>query len=337
MKKIFNEVKKMVGELNGTSSLKEQLSSFSSDKLKTIRPEALALLVEAARFLSNDNDTGESYRPAENYADLLKQFNSLINLNRSLRQQVSFYRGNVGNEKANLKDISQLHERVDSERAANECLTAEVSNLNSKLLARDERIAELEANQMAHSNENAFPCQHGEAVKRTDEAEANLARERENNMALRKQVEHLGLVEHLTKSTALVLGHKHLDDPFVAQDVLSLTSNLIWNFDQLTRELKSGTQLPEPLHSARILPLPESRLSKESVDLVVHVAGQMLVHLSQAESQRGAGHENDWLADNWQSTCISGLNRHISKDSPIDAINYIAFAFYHGWPINQQQ
>ncbi|WP_438441476.1 hypothetical protein [Klebsiella pneumoniae] len=79
-----------------------------------------------------------------------------------------------------------------------------------------------------------------------------------------------------------------------------------------------------------------SRLSKESIDLVVNVAGKMLVHLSQAESQRDDGHENDWMADNRQKSCISGLNRHIRKNTPIDAMNYIAFATYHGWPINQQ-
>lgn len=341
MKNIIDEIKKVAGDLSNTIQLKDIISSIGSDKLKAIQPEALALLVEAARFLSKDNDTGESYKPAENYADLLKQFNSLINLNRSLRQQVSFYRRNVGNEKANLKDISQLYEQVASERAANERLTEEVSNLNSKLLARDERIAALEAKQMAHNNGLAFPCQHGETVNgvlnRANEAEADLAQERENNMALRKEVERLGLVEHLMKSTARVLGHQHIDDPFVSQDVLSLTSSLLWNFEQLTRELTAGTQIPEPLNSARILPLPEGSLSKESVDLVARIAGQMLVHLSQAETQRGAGHQNDWMADNWQHDCISAINRHISKNNPIDAMNYIAFAAYHSWPINQQQ
>ncbi|MEQ0217784.1 hypothetical protein ABLV18_27160 [Klebsiella sp. CN_Kp114] len=337
MKNIFDEVKKLAGELNGNFLLKDILSSVGSDKLRRIRPDALTLLVEAAHFLSDEHETGESYKPAEDYAGLLKQFNAVINLNRSLRQQVSFYRRNIGNEKANVEEIAQLHEQVNSERATNERLTEEVNDLNNKLLARDERVAALEVHDMAHNHaKKSFPSQHDEAVRRADDAEIRLDQERKENAALKKQVERLGLVEHLTKSTARVLGIQNIDDPFVAQDVLSHTSSLIWNFEQLSRELKAGTHLPEPLYAARILPLPKSRLSKESIDLVVHVAGQMLVHMSQAESQRGAGHENDWLADNWKSTCISGLNRHISKNNPIDAMNYIAFAIYHSWPINQQ-
>ncbi|WP_435322416.1 hypothetical protein [Klebsiella sp. HN106] len=337
MKNIFDEVKKLAGELNGNFLLKDILSSLGSDKLRRIRPDALALLVEAAHFLSDEHETGESYKPAEDYAGLLKQFNAVINLNRSLRQQVSFYRRNIGNEKANVEEVAQLHEQVNSERATNERLTEEVNDLNNKLLARDERVAALEVHDMAHNHaKKSFPSQHDEAVRRADDAEIRLDQERKENAALKKQVERLGLVEHLTKSTARVLGIQNIDDPFVAQDVLSHTSSLIWNFEQLSRELKAGTHLPEPLYAARILPLPKSRLSKESIDLVVHVAGQMLVHMSQAESQRGAGHENDWLADNWKSTCISGLNRHISKNNPIDAMNYIAFAIYHSWPINQQ-
>lgn len=337
MKNIFDEVKKLAGELNGNFLLKDILSSLGSDKLRKIRPDALALLVEAAHFLSDEHETGESYKPAEDYAGLLKQFNAVINLNRSLRQQVSFYRRNIGNEKANVEEIAQLHEQVNSERATNERLTEEINDLNNKLLARDERVAALEVHDMAHNHaKKSFPSQHDEAVRHADDAEIRLDQECMENAALKKQVERLGLVEHLTKSTARVLGIQNIDDPFVAQDVLSHTSSLIWNFEQLSRELKAGTHLPEPLYAARILPLPESRLSKESIDLVVHVAGQMLVHMSQAESQRGAGHENDWLADNWKSTCISGLNRHISKNNPIDAMNYIAFAIYHSWPINQQ-
>ena len=337
MKNIFDEVKKLAGELNGNFLLKDILSSLGSDKLRRIRPDALALLVEAAHFLSDEHERGESYKPAEDYAGLLKQFNAVINLNRSLRQQVSFYRRNIGNEKANVEEVAQLHEQVNSERATNERLTEEVNDLNNKLLARDERVAALEVHDMAHNHaKKSFPSQHDEAVRRADDAEIRLDQERKENAALKKQVERLGLVEHLTKSTARVLGIQNIDDPFVAQDVLSHTSSLIWNFEQLSRELKAGTHLPEPLYAARILPLPKSRLSKESIDLVVHVAGQMLVHMSQAESQRGAGHENDWLADNWKSTCISGLNRHISKNNPIDAMNYIAFAIYHSWPINQQ-
>lgn len=337
MKNFLEEIITLAGELNGTFPMKDILSSLSSNKLRKIRPDALAFLVEAAHFLSEDIETGESYKPAEDYTGLLKQFNAVINLNRSLRQQVSFYRRNIGNEKANIEEIAQLHEQVNSERAANERLTEEVNELNNKLLARDERLAALEVHDMAHNHaKKSFPSQHDEAVRRADDAEIQLEQERNESAALKKQVERLGLVEHLTKSTARVLGIQNVDDPFVAQDVLSHTSSLIWNFEQLTRELKAGTQLPEPLFSARILPLPEDGLSKESIDLVVHVAGQMLVHLSQAESQCGSGYQPDWIADNWQSTCISGLNRHISKNNPIDAMNYIAFATYHGWPINQQ-
>ncbi|MBQ0600897.1 hypothetical protein J7S78_13950 [Klebsiella oxytoca] len=337
MKNIFDEVKKLAGELNGNFLLKDILSSLSSDKLRKIRPDALAMLVEAAHFLSDEHETGESYKPAEDYAGLIKQFNAVINLNRSLRQQVSFYRRNIGNEKTNFEEIALLHEQVNSERAANERLTEEINELNNTLLARDERLAALEVHDIAQNHaKKSFPSQHDEAVRRADDAEIQLEQERKKNAALKKQIERLALVEHLTKSTARVLGIQNVDDPLVAQDVLSHTSSLIWNFEQLIRELKAGTHLPEPLYSARILALPESRLSKESIELVVHVAGQMLVHLSQAESQRGAGHENDWLADNWQSACISGLNRHISKNNPVDAMNYIAFAIYHGWPINQQ-
>ncbi|MDA5147750.1 hypothetical protein PG931_00435 [Klebsiella pneumoniae] len=337
MKNILEEIKKLAGELNGTFPMKDILSSLSSNKLRKIRPDALALLVEAAHFLSEDIETGESYKPAEDYTGLLKQFNAVTNLNRSLRQQVSFYRRNIGNEKANIEEIAQLHEQVNSERAANERLTEEIRELSNKLLARDEHLAHLEVHEMTHNSaKKSFLSQHDETARRADEAETQLEQERKNNSALKKEVERLGLVEHLTKSTARVLGIQNVDDPFLAQDVLSHTSSLIWNFEQLTRELKDGTLLPDPLYSARILPLPKSRLSKESIDLVVNVAGKMLIHLSQAESQRDDGHENDWMADNWQKSCISGLNRHIRKNAPIDAMNYIAFATYHGWPINQQ-
>ncbi|MBL1868860.1 hypothetical protein ELE45_30410, partial [Klebsiella pneumoniae] len=161
MKNILEEIKKLAGELNGTFPMKDIVSSLSSNKLRKIRPDALAFLVEAAHFLSEDIETGESYKPAEDYTGLLKQFNAVINLNRSLRQQVSFYRRNIGNEKANIEEIAQLHEQVNSERAANERLTEEFNELNNKLLARDERLAALKVHDMAHNHaKKSFPSQH---------------------------------------------------------------------------------------------------------------------------------------------------------------------------------
>lgn len=321
MKKILDEIKRFAGDKNSTIFVKDILSSVAADKVKKIRPEVLSLLVEAARFLSEDNDTGVTYKPAEDYSGLLSQFKSLTQLNRSLQQQVAFYRRNVGNEQSNMQEIARLHEEIDSERAANEQLTKENSDLRQALLERDKRLSALEVNAMAHEHASrSFPSQQDAAVRRADEAELRLQQEQESNRLLKNENKRLGLVEHLMKKTAGVLSLQHTDDPFLAQDVFSHTVTLMWNFEQITRELKAGMVLPEPLHIARILPLPESRLATERVEMVVGAAVKMLSH-AEIHGYSAA------------SECATDLHRKMSDGDISGAMYAMASALQHNWPI----
>ncbi len=332
MKNIFEELKRVAGELTSSSLIKNTLSSIGSEGLSKVRPEVLSLLLEAANFLSDDYDTGKSYKPADNYDDLLKQFNALINLNRSLSQQVSFYRRNIANEKANVQEIAQLHEQINSERETNASLTDEVSRLGDQLLERDKRIAAYEVHKMAHDHSSqAFPSQHDEAVRRADEAEILLEKERQANAALIKENKRLSLVEHLTKSTARALGIQKVNDPFVAQDVLSHTSSLIWNFEQLTRELKLDKKITGELLSSRLLSLPEKPVSQESVAMVSLIASKMLLDLSEGENKYTGDQDGRSFASNWEESCIMNIHQNISENNHISAINCIAFALYHHW------
>ncbi|EGT5675403.1 hypothetical protein AGJ34_20775 [Cronobacter dublinensis subsp. dublinensis] len=185
MKNIITEAKKLSSNIHSLASVKELFKAAGGKGLDELPPGVMALLVDAAHLISTGNETGEKLKPAPDYNGLLKQFNSLINLNRSLRHQASFYRRNAENNSQNVGEIQQLYKQIDSERSANALLTDEICQLNEALQERDRKIAASEAQSWGSEQANApLLCSSNGTMRENEDVQAALSYEREQRRKL---------------------------------------------------------------------------------------------------------------------------------------------------------
>lgn len=340
MKNLIDEIRKLAENLEAKETAKTLLNSLTKRKLDEIRPEALKLLLEAARFLTADLDTDEKIQPADNYQDLLKQFGSLKNLNRSLSQQLSFYRRNAENEKSNADEIKRLYAEIESQREANSKLTDEVAELSTMLLNRDEHIASLEKERLhspgitTSASVGAANCLNTNLPEWNALAEPHSDTERHNIERLEKEIERLGLIEHHMKSTALLLGLSGSNDPQLSHHVMTHTSSLLWNLNLLKKQNQHNWFVPDVLSSSRILPIPDTGLHTETIELVVNTAVNMLGNFSEAENSPVT--DMNWANADWKYDIGKLINGALSQNRAIEAINLLAIAHHHSWPITGQ-
>ncbi|HCR4036493.1 hypothetical protein AB7459_20990 [Providencia rettgeri] len=130
--------------LNQTvETLKEK--GICADNLRkvTAPSELITQLISALANLSGDYKG--SYSPAPDYQGLLRQFNALQQLNVSFGKQLTIYREKTKQAGDGPAEIKRLQNEVNSERGANEQLTAENERLRAERLEMDAETERLKA------------------------------------------------------------------------------------------------------------------------------------------------------------------------------------------------
>ncbi|MDI9094973.1 hypothetical protein OSB94_14570 [Proteus vulgaris] len=130
--------------LNQTlETLKEK--GVCADNLRKITApsELITQLISTLANLSGDYKG--SYSPAPDYQGLLRQFNALQQLNVSFGKQLTFYREKAKQGRDNPAELKRLQDEVNSERGANEQLTAENERLRAERLEADAETERLKA------------------------------------------------------------------------------------------------------------------------------------------------------------------------------------------------
>lgn len=130
--------------LNQTvETLKEK--GICADNLRkvTAPSELITQLISSLANLSGDYKG--SYSPAPDYQGLLRQFNALQQLNVSFGKQLAIYREKAKQAGDDPAEIKRLQNEVNSERGANEQLTAENERLRTERLEVDAETERLKA------------------------------------------------------------------------------------------------------------------------------------------------------------------------------------------------
>ncbi|EIC0520022.1 hypothetical protein AAF897_004080 [Salmonella enterica subsp. enterica serovar Anatum] len=113
------------------------------------------------------------------------------------------------------------------------------------------------------------------------------------------------------------------------EHVLGLIQSLL-DTEQKYLKLPKGKTDP----TVTVFHLERPALSQPTAEICEQVFGYMLDRLIQFE-RKNPGLELGWMQPDWPKQCSDAIRRCLEENQYIDAMNYIMFAFAHGWPLDE--